>query len=107
MSDLKDFECVKCGNCCIISGYVRITDSEIDAIASFLNIPEEIFIGTYTILTEDRRSLSLIERQDASCIFYDKIKGCLINEVKPQQCKDFPYKWKYNNLSQICKGVNF
>ncbi len=103
--NLDDFECVQCGNCCNIPGYVRVADDEINKIAKFLQLEVNDFIEKYTILTDDRRSLSLIEKDDDSCIFYNSQTGCLINDLKPEQCKSFPYTWRYSNLSEICKGA--
>jgi hypothetical protein len=27
---------------------------------------------------------------------------CLIQSVKPKQCREFPLSWKYENLTAIC-----
>lgn len=73
-------------------------------IAAFLGLPVETFIVRYTRLRADRRGLSLIEHPDNSCIFLDG-KDCTINEVKPQQCRDFPNKWNFPGWRQVCEAV--
>ena len=82
-----------------------MTDAEIDAIAAFLSIPTEIFIADYTCLTEDRRGLSLVERDDGSCVFHETNPSkCAINAVKPSQCRGFPLKWNFPNWEKLCAG---
>ncbi len=99
--DLTDFECIQCQACCKETGYVRLKPHEPDEIAKFLGMDVHEFINTYTRLTWDRQGLSLIEKPDGSCIFL-KDQGCLIQAVKPIQCKDFPHKWKFTKFVQIC-----
>ena len=72
--DLSSFRCIRCGACCKWEGPVRVSDREIDAIADFLGIDLQSFIREYTRLTPDRRSLSLLEKEDGSCLYYDDAK---------------------------------
>lgn len=102
---LEDFKCARCGACCRWEGYVRVTQQEIDAIAEYLKIPLEEFLREHTRLTHDRQSLSLLEKEDGSCCYYDEENHCcLIQSVKPQQCKDFPYKWNFPGWEELCGG---
>ena len=103
----KVFECKRCGNCCRWPGYVRISAAEADAIADFLQIPVGDFIADCTRLTADRSGLSLLENPDGSCPYLiDSPAGpsCQLQEVKPQQCLDFPLKWNFPNWQQECAG---
>ena len=100
------FKCVRCGSCCEWEGPVRLEADEVDAIAGFLNMETERFIAEHTVLTEDRRSLSLMENQDASCAFYDREgKSCQINPVKPRQCIRFPASWSFPGWERLCAGA--
>ena len=105
---INGFKCQKCGNCCRWKGYVRLQNSEIDKISEFLNLNIDKFIDKYTRLTADRSGLSLNEYDDGKCIFLIKnSKGeeiCKINEVKPQQCKNFPHFWQFDNWQDECAG---
>lgn len=85
---MKEFKCIRCGNCCRWTGCVKVSDSEIDAIAAWLGMPSGRFIEEYTTLMPDRRGLTLIEKPDGSCIFLEDGEpcGCRINPVKPKQC---------------------
>ncbi|MCK5836921.1 MAG: YkgJ family cysteine cluster protein [Desulfobacula sp.] len=99
--DLSQFKCLKCGACCRQDGYVRLKKNEPDIIASFLKMDVYQFIETFTILTKDRQALSLIEKKDGACIFLTS-QGCRINDVKPEQCLEFPFVWKFKDFQKIC-----
>ena len=103
MNNIK-FQCNRCGTCCKWPGYVRLKDEEVAKIADFLKLEIETFTNEYTILTSDRRGLSLIEKDDHSCILFDEKIGCKINPVKPIQCKNFPLKWNFPDWEKMCKG---
>ncbi|QSH40761.1 YkgJ family cysteine cluster protein [Lentisphaerota bacterium ZTH] len=101
----KSFTCARCGTCCCWPGYVRLRDGEAEKIAAFLEIPVEEFTDLYTELTHDRRNLTLIEHSGGRCIFYEeKPQGCVINVVKPQQCRDFPLNWNFPGWEKECRG---
>lgn len=105
---MKKFQCRRCGNCCKWHGLVRLTDDEIDAIAAFLNMNVSDFIAQYTILTPDRRGLSLTERENGECCFYDSESSlCIIQQVKPVQCKNFPQLWNFDGWEKECEGALF
>ena len=104
--DLSSFHCIRCGACCKWEGPVRVSDREIDRIADFLGIDLQRFIREYTRLTSDRRSLSLLEKEDGSCLYYDDAeKACRINPVKPKQCRDFPLRWNFPSWRRFCAGA--
>jgi len=69
-----------------------------------MGLDVEEFTGTFTRITEDRRSLSLIEKEDGSCVFLAPDSDyCIINTVKPKQCSDFPLKWYFGGWENICE----
>lgn len=103
---LNGFHCARCGACCRWEGPVRLSEEEIDAIAEFLGMGVSHFLNEYTVLAPDRRCLSLTEREDGSCIFYDDAaKACRINDAKPKQCRDFPYRWRFPGWEKLCAGA--
>ena len=95
---MDSFECSKCGTCCRWSGYVHIEEKDIKRISAFLHIDEQDFIDKYTCLTSNRQGLSIIENPDGSCIFLNNENQCEIYSVRPRQCKEFPHKWRLNNM---------
>lgn len=99
--DLGTFECIQCHACCRQPGYVRLRPAEPDVMAVFLEMEVHEFIESFTILTDDRTGLSLIEQPDGACIFLTD-KGCRIHPVKPAQCKDFPRAWRFSGFEEIC-----
>jgi uncharacterized protein len=97
--------CQRCGNCCRWPGDVIVTDSEISAIAAFLGMTEEAFIEQHTRLSANRRHLSLTEKEDGSCRFLEGRNECLIQPVKPDQCRGFPNRWRFDGWREICEAV--
>jgi len=113
------FACTGCGKCCTGSpGYVWISDEEAEKIAKHLAISLEDFMRLYTRNVGGR--LALLERKmpplnhqpQYDCIFL-KGKQCSIYEVRPQQCRTFPF-WKdtlhskeqWQNTAQQCEGID-
>jgi hypothetical protein len=98
------FKCLRCGRCCEWKGYVRLENSDIDAISSYLGLSVYDFTGKYTVLTSDRRNLSLKEKENGNCIFLSPDSGrCLIHEAKPAQCVKFPIEWNYPGWENECE----
>jgi Fe-S-cluster containining protein len=87
-----------------VHGYVRLRSEEAKHIADHLDMDMTEFTHIHTRLTDDRTGLSLIERDDGSCIFLSDMARCMINEVKPRQCKDFPHAWNFKGWEQTCEG---
>ena len=86
-------------------GPVRVSEEEIEKIALFLNIPLEKFIDEHTVLAPDRKSLSLKEASDGSCVYYDRnAHACILQSVKPAQCKAFPFHWNFPGWEKECEG---
>ena len=98
------YQCQRCTNCCRWPGDVKVSDSEVESIAAFRGMEVPEFIEKFTHLRADRRGLSLISREDHSCIFLEG-NDCVINEVKPQQCRDFPNKWNFPGWRQVCEAI--
>ena len=103
---MTSFRCRRCGNCCRWSGYVRISASEIDAIAELLGMLPDRFIAEYTRLTADRSGLSLTEKANGHCVFLEEAHParCRIEAAKPRQCRDFPVKWNFPGWEKECAG---
>jgi len=107
------FECLRCGSCCSgFSGTVRVSDAEIAALAQRLDLPEAEFRRDYT-RTVRGGAISLVEKKNTDCIFFDKERGCTVYEDRPRQCRTWPF-WRYNVYSpghwkreaKRCPGMN-
>lgn len=107
------FECLRCGSCCTgFSGTVRVSNEEIAVFAQSLDLPETEFRKHYTRIVGGG-VVSLIEKENKDCIFFDKERGCIVYENRPRQCRTWPF-WRYNVYSpehwkreaKRCPGMN-
>jgi len=105
--------CESCeGNCCIgESGYIWVTPTEIKKIATFLKQDEPDFRNQHLRKVQYRYSLK--ERQvgeSFECEFFDMSqKRCTIYDVRPSQCRTFPF-WDYfkehiQEVEKECPGI--
>jgi Fe-S-cluster containining protein len=93
------FSCTRCGGCCSgFSGYVYLSESDIDSIAGHIGIDKAVFVRRYTrtVRVYGETRLSLIEKTPFDCVFYRE--GCLIYGSRPYQCRSYPF-WKRNVVS--------
>ena len=95
--------CTHCGNCCRIEGDVRLRRGEAEQIAAFLDMSIYDFTAEHTRVTADRVTLSLTEQPAGACIFLEDDR-CVIDTVKPQQCRGFPHVWCFDGWEDICEG---
>lgn len=100
-----EHECKRCGACCRWEGDVCLTDADITAIADYLGLKEVDFINEYCHLQRNRRGLSLIDAPDGACIMLTQDNACRIQAVKPEQCRNFPYKWNFPGWEKRCPGA--
>jgi Fe-S-cluster containining protein len=88
------FRCTRCGHCCRgPTGYVWVTEDEIAVIAERLNESYEVVRSFYARAAS--RGLTLREKANGDCVFYDPSKGCKIYEQRPRQCRTWPF-WESN-----------
>jgi Fe-S-cluster containining protein len=88
------FECTRCGACCTgTPGYVWVSLEEITRMAEHLELSLESFGQAYLRRVGDQ--ISLIEKPNNDCIFWDSAVGCTIYEVRPDQCQTWPF-WTEN-----------
>src|SRR5436305_10976986 len=84
------FECTRCGNCCTgAPGYVWVTPDEIAAIADYLGRPVEEVRAMHTRKAQGR--VTLRERANGDCVFWDKKAGCTVYPARPAQCRTWPF----------------
>lgn len=104
------FTCTRCGQCCTgAPGFVWVTDEEVAALAAFRGEPLEEVLGLYTRLSGSRRTLR--EKANGDCVFYERGAGCVVYEVRPRQCRTWPF-WESNvatpqdweHTRRICPG---
>lgn len=95
------FLCRQCSHCCRHEpGFVFLYEKDLPVILKKLNINAESFIKKYcrwVELSDGYEYLSLMETKSYDCIFWNE--GCSIYEVRPLQCRTFPF-WT-NALSSL------
>lgn len=104
------FECTRCGRCCTGEGYVWLSERRIREIAEFLDATVAEFSHRYVRRVDNR--LSLVEKEHADCVFWERDKGCAIYPVRPVQCRTFPF-WTehlesaeaWTNLAEEVPGI--
>lgn len=109
--------CQSCGGKCCTgeSGYIFVSLKELEDLSKFLNIEFNILIEKY--VKKVGYKFSFVEKSynnGFACIFFDEAKReCSIYEVRPKQCRDFPF-WKIflekdqlEYLKKECIGVKF
>lgn len=105
--------CASCGGKCCTgqSGFIWINDAEISALARYFGLSKDRLKNAFMIKINGR--YSLIEKpfeNGYACVFFDiKRKNCSIYELRPAQCKSFPF-WQYflENLDELkaeCIGI--
>lgn len=106
----EEFECHRCGNCCKGEGAVAITTAEAKRMADHLGQALKPFLKQYTIRVS-RGLWWLLDQpgEEQWCVFLTRdetgLHGCRVNEVKPEQCRDFPRRWRNEDSFRTCAGL--
>ncbi len=101
--------CDSCaGNCCIgESGYIWINPTEIEALALHLKLSTEDLKVKYLNKISYKYSIKEVQlsKDNYACCFFDlDKKQCSIYNVRPKQCRTFPF-WDYfkENIDEVVK----
>ena len=106
------FRCERCGDCCRGEpGFVWVKFDEAQAIAQHLGMSFSEFEQSF--LRRVGRRMSLIERDNGDCVFWDGAVGCKVYQVRPVQCRNFPFWWvnleseeAWRAASRRCRGMD-
>jgi len=106
--------CERCNAlCCRGEGYVFLNKYDIDNISSFLGLDVGQFVKLYTKKVMYDKKISLVNLKiegELRCVFLDEFNRCEIYEVRPRQCREFPF-WKslkdknVTQLAKLCPGI--
>ena len=110
------FECTQCGYCCRHEpGYVFLSKDDLSKIASLKGISENEFLQTYcrTVFFGWEERISLKEKSNNDCVFWETGAGCSIYSARPLQCMTYPF-WphivasedSWEEESRKCPGMN-
>ncbi|MDM1397385.1 YkgJ family cysteine cluster protein [Myroides odoratimimus] len=94
----KKTDCLSCANCCKTTGPL-FTNADIERIAKHLKIKPQQFIDKYLYIDEDRDYVL----QSLPCTFLDNENYCMIYEVRPKACREYPHtdRKKFNQISNL------
>jgi Fe-S-cluster containining protein len=107
------FECSQCGKCCGGGpGTIRVSDDEIAALADRLGLSDAEFRPRYTYRLRNG-DVSLVEKENYDCIFFDRKRGCTVYHDRPKQCRSWPF-WSsvvfsietWDDEASECPGMN-
>lgn len=103
MRELHDDEfertdCLNCANCCKTTGPL-FTNKDIERISKFFKLKPQQFIDEYLQVDEDKDYVL----QSVPCTFLDTDNKCLIYDVRPKACAEFPHtdRKKFQQISNL------
>lgn len=82
----NNINCLNCANCCKTTGPL-FTEKDIDRISKHLRLKSTTFIDQYLYMDEDNDWIL----KNLPCPFLDNENYCLIYEVRPKACKEYPH----------------
>lgn len=104
--ELSRFQCHRCGNCCRGDGFVDMRPADIRRAAAYLDMEEADFLARFAKRQPDGKWFLIDQGDpDKSCVFLTEENLCRINPAKPQQCADFPERWRPRDLLEFCAGM--
>ena len=89
-------DCLSCANCCKTTSPI-ILEQDLKRIAKFLRIKPAIFEETY--LKKDTDGLWMF--QETPCVFLDDDNYCLIYDVRPKACREYPHLDRKKNAQLL------
>lgn len=103
MQELHDAEfartdCLACANCCKTTGPL-FTTADIERIAKHFRLKPQQFILQYLRIDEDNDYVL----QSVPCTFLDGENKCMIYDVRPKACREFPHtdRKKFQQITNL------
>ncbi len=106
------FACTQCGRCCTGDpGYVWVDSKEVRRLAARIGRDPDDFGRRYLRRIGER--LSLIEKTNGDCVFYEAGTGCTVYPDRPRQCRTYPF-WpdvvlspeSWQREGESCPGID-
>lgn len=91
-------DCLNCANCCKTTGPL-FTNKDVERISKHFKMKPQQFIDTYLRVDEDNDYVL----QQVPCTFLDSDNKCLIYDVRPKACAEFPHtdRRKFQQISNL------
>ena len=96
--EFKFIDCLQCANCCKTTGPL-FTTADIERISKHLRQKPQQFINQYLRVDEDKDYVL----QELPCTFLDAENKCIIYEVRPKACREFPHtdRKKFQQIADL------
>lgn len=96
--EFKRTDCLKCANCCKTTGPL-FTLPDVERIAKHLRLKPQQFIDQYLRIDEDNDYVL----QSLPCTFLDAENYCMIYDVRPKACREFPHtdRKKFQQIANL------
>lgn len=97
-AEFKRTDCLTCANCCKTTGPL-FTAADIERIAKHFKQKPQQFIDQYLRIDEDKDYVL----QNVPCTFLDHENYCMIYDVRPKACREFPHtdRKKFHQISNL------
>ena len=97
-AEFKKTDCLTCANCCKTNGPL-FTLADIERIAKYLKQKPQQFISQYLEIDEDKDYVL----QSVPCTFLDNENACMIYDVRPKACREFPHtdRKKFQQITDL------
>ncbi len=110
MAEALRFECQPgCTECCRQKGFVYLSEPDIVRISAYLGLTPAAFESHYIYRTRHRARLRVPRAGNCHFLFDG---GCSIHEVKPAQCRIFPFwpeliesRREWRKTARYCPGM--
>jgi Fe-S-cluster containining protein len=91
-------DCLDCANCCKTTGPL-FTNKDVERISKHFKMKPQQFIDTYLKIDEENDYVL----QQVPCTFLDNDNKCLIYDVRPKACAEFPHtdRRKFQQISNL------
>lgn len=97
-AEFKKTDCLKCANCCKTTGPL-FTAADIERISKHFKQKPQHFIMQYLKIDEDNDYVL----QSVPCTFLDAEDYCIIYDVRPKACREFPHtdRKKFQQIADL------
>ena len=97
-AEFKKTNCLNCANCCKTTGPL-FTIADIERISKHFRQKPQQFIEQYLRIDEDNDYVL----QSVPCTFLDAENYCMIYDVRPKACREFPHtdRQKFQQISSL------
>jgi Fe-S-cluster containining protein len=96
--EFKKTDCLECANCCKTTGPL-FTMADIERISKHFRQKPQQFIEQYLRIDEDNDYVL----QKVPCAFLDADNYCMIYDVRPKACREFPHtdRKKFQQIAHL------